>query len=392
LQTKTIRSHYDYENEESLSLNPSGAKADIGKLTFSMSSESIDFRKANSKYKKIMYKTTADCLEYIAGIPDLDKPPPVDDNFQFVVNAASAEKDYYTIFDMYGLHFPVTLHFGARYGFTQLIEESKWSSFAQNLQHQSVMAGVTEGIKTLKGLDPLSLNAAVDVKHSSIKDTSQMEMFDSYFSEVKEFSLGRRLPNDGGVEAWVKQIQGEPMPIRYDLTSICKHPAFTTKRGKCETYSNTYCTQHLALSTGNGINCDPAEKTECTWDMDCLPDHRCGDEGACVQLPTCKLELFSENDFQGNKKVFGPITYRDAPMGKVFDVYEYAKINSAKVSTDCEQVILMDYDYFQCLEDRNDNIIMGTRTGIFSIRDLPWDLQSDICGVKLLAAQPGSQH
>jgi len=365
---------------------------DLGKFTFSLSSESSDFRNANSKYKKIMYKTTADCLEYIAGISDLNTPPPVDDAFQFVVNAASTDKDYYTIFDMYGLHFPVTMYFGARYGFTQLIEESKWSSFAQNLQHQSVMAGVTEGIKTLKGLDPLSLNAAVDVKHSSIKDTSQMEMFDSYFSEVKEFSLGRRLPNDGGVEAWVKQIQGEPMPIRYDLTSICKHPAFTTKRGKCETYSNTYCTQHLALSTGNGINCDPAEKTECTWDMDCLPDHRCGDEGACVQLPTCKLELFSENDFQGNKKVFGPITYRDAPMGKVFDVYEYAKINSAKVSTDCEQVILMDYDYFQCLEDRNDNIIMGTRTGIFSIRDLPWDLQSDICGVKLLAAQPGSQH
>jgi len=51
-ETHQMSSQYDYEREETWSLNPMGFKLDLGEYTFSMSSESRDFRKANSKYKK----------------------------------------------------------------------------------------------------------------------------------------------------------------------------------------------------------------------------------------------------------------------------------------------------------------------------------------------------
>lgn len=68
---------------------------------------------------------------------------------------------------------------------------------------------------------------------------SDVERFDSYFSEKREFSLGRRMPNEGGAAEWVKLVDGEPMPVRYGLESICEHPALASKKiHLCEVCSN----------------------------------------------------------------------------------------------------------------------------------------------------------
>lgn len=388
-QTRKISSQYDYEREESWSLNPMGFKLDIGEYTFSMSSESKEFRKSNSKYKKKMYKTTAECFEYQAEIPDLaNNPPPTSDTFKFVVDAATEETDFYAVFDMFGLKFPVTMMFGAKYGFTQMIEESNYATLASQSSSFSVGAEVTKGIKLKKGISPqLGLSATAGVSYGEKNSQSESEKFDSHFSEIKEFSLGRRMPNEGGAKEWVKQIDGEPMPTRYAFKSICEHPAFITKKDSCETYIKTYCDKHLSL-LHEGVVCNPAEKPECTWDMDCPDHHRCTNQNTCEELPSCTLHLYSSRSYGGTMRTFGPVYYTDAAGGKdggkVFDTVNKAKTDSARVSQGCEQVILMDSDR-GCRESRADNLIMGRRTNQFEVGNFNDDLENDICMVKLLA-------
>jgi len=387
--TRMLSSQYDYEREESWSLNPMGFKLDVGAYSFSLSSESREFRKSNSKYKKKMFKTTAECFEYQAEIPDLENnPPPTSDNFKFVVDAAEAEMDFYAIFDMFGLSFPVKVMFGARYGFTQMIEESNYATLAQNSKSFNVGAEVTKGIKLKKGISPqVGLSATVGVSYGSKNSKEEMDKFDSHFSEVTEFSLGRRLPNTGGVTEWVKQISGEPMPFRYGFKSICEHPAFSSKSDDCKSYAETYCEKHL-IGAFEGGSCNAAEKVECMWDMDCPDHHRCTNDGACEELPSCTLVLFGDNYYGGTKRTFGPVYYTDAAGGKdggkVFDTVNKAKTDSAKVSHGCEQVILMDNDG-GCRENRADNIVMGRRTNRYEVGNFNDDLENDICMVKLLA-------
>jgi len=383
--TKEIKSQYDYQKEESSSLNPLGLKLDLGMFTFSLSSEATEFRKSNAKSRKAMYKTSAECMDYIAEL-DLRNPPPTSDNLQFVVAAAGEEHEFHSVFDMFGLHFPTTIIFGAKYGFTQNIDESSWSQVSKHSSSFSVGAEVTKQIKMKKGISPqVSLSATAGASYSEKEQDSESQKFDSYFSEVMEFSLGRAMPNKGGVHEWVKLVDGEPMPIRYALKSICEHPAFASKKAECTKYSKTYCTSHLQKSMGGGVNCDRAQKQECLWDLDCPPHHTCTESNSCLALPSCTVWLYAEPNYRGSVRTFGPLYRRQAPMGKVYDTWDKAKIDSVKISGGCEEVLLMDADAGGCLERRDDNILIENRKGNGEKRlsNLPYDLEDDVCSIKL---------
>jgi len=142
---------------------------------------------------------------------------------------------------MYELHFPSKVYFGAKYGFTKRIDESSWSILKKSSPGFSVGAEFTKGIKLKKGISPqLDLLATVGALYGSKGSRRQGQKFDSHFSEEKEFSLGQRMPNTGGVEEWSKETTGEPMPTRYSLLRICTHPGFAAKKSKCEKYSKIY--------------------------------------------------------------------------------------------------------------------------------------------------------
>jgi len=388
-QTEQVQTDFDYEKQTTKNLNPMGFKLDLGQYSFSMSHEKKEFHNSNSKYKKKMYQTTAECLEYIAEIPDLaNNPPPTDESFEFVIIAASEEEDYYSIFDMYGLHFPTKLYFGAKYGFTQMIDKSSWSTLKSTSSSFSVGAEVTKGIKLKKGISPqLGLSATVGASYGSKSSREQAAKFESHFSETKEFSLGRRMPNSGGVHEWVKLIGGEPMPTRWGLESLCEHPAFATKKSACVRYSKSYCEKHLAHADPDAT-CDVAQRRECTWDLDCLPRHTCTVDGKCEKLPSCTVELYDYAYFNGGSpRVLGPVYYTDAAGGpdggKMFDVEDKHKIGSAKVSEGCEKVVLVDQD--SCKLSSRDNLVLGRSANAFEHKDFWDDLENDICEVKVLA-------
>lgn len=72
-------------------------------------------------------------------------------------------------------------------------------------------------------------------------------------------------------------------------------------------------------------------------------------------------------------------------MGKVYDTWDKAKIDSVKISGGCEEVLLMDADAGGCLERRDDNHLMENRKGNGEKRlsNLPYDLEDDVCSIKL---------
>jgi len=331
-----------------------------------------------------MYKTSAECLEYIAEIEDLSNNPPIsDESFLFLVDAASAEVDFYTIFDMYGLHFPTKVYFGARYGFTQMIDEAKWSSLWKSNNKWSMEFRVCGLNKKKKGVH---LSACGQAGYSEKNSNEELRNFSSYFEQTKEFSLGRRMPSDSGLQEWSQQVTEEPMPFRYDLKSLCEHPVFSSKKEECSRYRESYCVKHLVY-THRGLSCDRAQQQECTWDMDCLPRHRCTMEGRCLPYPSCTVAFYPDPNSGGDPRTFGPVYYTDGPGGHnggvIFDAT--GRVDSVKVSEGCDQVILMDNDRGGCLEVRGDNMLLGARTQQYEVNNLPKDLQNDICKVKLLA-------
>jgi len=294
---------------------------------------------------------------------------------------------------MYGLHFPTKMYFGAKYGFTQMIDKRSWSTLKSQSSSFSVGAEVTKGIKLKKGISPqLGLSATVGASYGSKSSREQAQKFESHFSETKEFSLGRRMPNSGGVHEWVKLIGGEPMPTRWGLKSLCEHPAFATKKNACIKYSKSYCEKHLVHADPEAI-CDVAQRRECTWDLDCLPRHSCTDEGRCEKLPSCTVWLYDYAYFNGGSpRVLGPVYYTDAAGGpdggKTIDVYDKHKIGSAKVSEGCEKVVLLDQD--NCKLSSRDNLVLGRSANTFEHKDFWGDLENDICEVKVLARKDWS--
>jgi len=61
-----------------------------------------------------MYKTSAEGVEYSL---EMDGDPPTTSrNFQYAVDSLEYEGDYYHLFQVFGLHYPTSVVFGARYG------------------------------------------------------------------------------------------------------------------------------------------------------------------------------------------------------------------------------------------------------------------------------------
>jgi len=379
--TKEIKSQYDFQREESFSLNPLGISISIGDFSFSLAYETRNFAKSNSKSRKVLYKSSAECLEYIAEM-NLASPPPVSDNFKYVADSVGSEQQFYTLFDMFGLHFPTKLLFGAKYGFTRYMDESSWSQLTSSSEKLDVGVQISKGIETGMEDQGVEMEASVSLNYGNHHQQSEQQKFDSHFTEIKEFSLGRVMPRQGGAAEWAKQVDMEPMPIRYGLTSICEHPSLVAKKEECIKSTTTYCTKHLQKARGD-ISCDPPEQKQCLWDLDCLPNNVCS-EGACMREPGCSMVFYSKADYGGSQTTYGPYFFSETPMGRFVDTPNDKHVDSVKISDGCAEVILMDADSGGCKENRDDNLVLNNRAsnGWRGIPNLPEDLQNDICGFK----------
>merc|ERR1712127_217683 len=254
-----------------------------------------------------------------------------------------------------------------KYGFAKYTDEAKYSEAAKNADSFGFSVGVSKGVD----MEKLGATAEVSLTLGMSQGTAQSAVRNvmKSMTESKEFSLGERLPDKGGVKAWVNQIAGEAMPFRYDLMSICEHPALSGKKQDCEKYSESYCNKHLSRAS-KGVGCQRSVQNECLWDLHCLPKQRC-QKGTCAYAPICKITITPihcdlkteivppgfefkawKNCAQKEPKELGPFLYEDAPMGKVIDMK--SMVMKVDLSDGCGEVIFMT-DRGGCLEQSDKN-------------------------------------
>jgi hypothetical protein len=372
--TRELKSGYEYEAEMTDTTNPLFGRIDIGSFSFAYSSEESEFSQANAKFKKSMSKTGAECFNYQVEM-DKANPPATSENFKYVVDAVNAEHEYYRLFDLYGLQYATHMNFGARYGLTQTITEKSYRTLLETSSKEKMSVEYTIGIPKVAKKTGLAGGITLSASHETKKTEREVNEQSEFFKDRKEFSIGKRVPAEGGGEAWADAADGEPMPVRYTLVSICEHPEFVQsgKKHDCQKYQATYCTKHLTKMKED-VSCDPPQKKECLWDMDCEKNSECSSGGKCVPLPQCYVQW-------GNTKL-GPVLHRDAPMGKTYGTLG-KKIDIVTVSGGCAEVVFVDED--NCKEIHSHNIVAELRnSNVDGKVDLPYDLTNDVCKIKLI--------
>jgi len=344
MKTDIIQDANSYERMTSSSLGipkTSAAVNDNG-FTFGLSYEKKHLLKTQGERQEKMASTQAECATYYAEIEDLaNNPPPTDPAFKFLVDGAKTESHMWSIFDLYGLHFTDEVVFGARYGTTQYITSSSFEQYQLKHESLSLDFGVSAAV-------PVPNAPGVDVKYGV--DTSigysgtdeSTERIKKYFNERRTFSVGKSIPA-GGLNAWKKDMEVEPMPIKFSLVPLCKHPAFKAKQALCESSEKTYCEKYLKHKHPE-MSCGPTPKAECIWDIDCDTPHTRCQQGICVPLPGCDVKLFSGGNYNGESKVVPAYYYKPNQPFHVVDLNHFGwrgKAKSMIIGGGCSKVIKM---------------------------------------------------
>eukprot|EP00931_Biecheleriopsis_adriatica_P110733 TRINITY_DN8502_c0_g1_i3.p1 TRINITY_DN8502_c0_g1~~TRINITY_DN8502_c0_g1_i3.p1 ORF type:complete len:1517 (+),score=322.36 TRINITY_DN8502_c0_g1_i3:69-4553(+) len=382
--TQEVKSQFDYEAEQTDSF---GIGLNTPVVSFGYSKESYEFRSSNGKQRQVQFSTKAECIDYIIEIEDLaNNPPPVKASFQDVVDQATQEQDFHLIFDMYGLEFPTKLLFGARYGYTRFMSEQGYSTVKENTKSTSVSAGVSLDVGEMVCAGACEAGVSAEYGLDTSEGTAVAQTVKENSLEVREVTVGKPI-GKGGIDAWVKEVGQEPMPIRFQLTSICEHPAFGKSeqtKEKCEMFAETYCPNHLSKTAEEGASCETAaaRTQECLFNLDCGDYHVCNKDGLCIPEPPCWVTVYDEEYLQGEKKKYGPIYFRERPDGERFDLEADGwrkRVMSAEFSGGCAEVTYVDQD--SCMEQQKKNKPVSNQQSNSGqvTNQFPKEIRKDMC-------------
>jgi len=343
MSTDSASDKHSYENMVSSKFGiPKTGMAYKGTgFSFGLSAETKDFVKQNGQEKQKMVSSSAECSEYYAEL-DMEDPPETEPSFKFLVDTLKEEKDYYGLFDMYGLHFANELVFGARAGKTTYIKESSFSSFQKTDSKMNIEFGISVAVGVGAGV---KAKASKNVKLGFSSSDQQAKDMSKYMSETKEFSVGRRMAPKG-FEEWTKDANGEPMPIRFSFVSLCDHPGFSSKKAECHKHAASYCPNHLQRMHPD-LSCDAAKPSDCTWDIDCDEPHSICRQGYCLPKPNCNVTIGKgckeETGKCAEEQSIGPFYYSDSQPQQIITVPEtFIGFTSLAMSAGCGKVVLME--------------------------------------------------
>ena len=202
-------------------------------------------------------------------------PTRTDPSFKVFVDVVSEEWQWYRLFNYFGLHFPTKVIFGARYGLSRYIDESGFIKIASDSKSFSLDAAVTVDVADVMGRPPgveASVGGAVAIEEADKQATKESVQTNS--EEVTEFSVGKKMPK-GGAKEWIKDLDSDPMPIRFALESICNHPEFD-KKGEKEARLHKVCGHVLRHASQKGGSGSRMRSEGCSQEE--LVD----DDGACA--------------------------------------------------------------------------------------------------------------
>jgi hypothetical protein len=350
-------------------------------------------------------RNTIECVQYSVKIDHLGSPPETSSCFERLFSGLSSKGDYYDMFDSWGTHFVEEVCMGSRF--------SRIRSFT------------SAGSRSISGFlksNGLSIDAAAQIQAGvqiggsveSKKDKSQ-EIADEMFSmqyEEEVLAIGLSVTNMDQ-NAWEEASFGHAMPIKYSTRYICDHPIFktdSTKEALCFKHIETFCEDRY----GDEINCGPpGDEDECQWDY---PD--CGKEipstdpsitgnthkvckqlngshvQKCVDEPECKLTLYRDKDYGGERLHLTAVRSMDpANTGVRKELPSNFRgsdqgngVGSYKFSAGCADVVFIDDDgppHTRLCQWEDKKQWNEKGEGPRGESSMGYDLNDDVCGVIL---------
>jgi hypothetical protein len=250
-----------------------------------------------------LLRTTARCSSYVAALAFGSMPDP-DPTFDTAVGALSDAESYFKLFDEYGTHFMTTVKMGSRYSVSSYIKNAKYKEMTTRLAGFGVSVGVSAGACVKLSVGKVGVKKAVkvgvDVSLVSPKEKQAADEFTRNVNKQEQSSIGAPLTLEGA-NGWVQNTGKTPVPIKFEMEEICRHPSFESAGllDQCESNVADYCEKHLKKKFP-GVDCSPPQEKDCFGDLDCEDGHVCR-EYQCVAVPFCQVTLCRGN-CQGTSK------------------------------------------------------------------------------------------
>eukprot|EP00928_Gymnodinium_smaydae_P096513 TRINITY_DN8543_c1_g4_i1.p1 TRINITY_DN8543_c1_g4~~TRINITY_DN8543_c1_g4_i1.p1 ORF type:complete len:1789 (+),score=267.48 TRINITY_DN8543_c1_g4_i1:101-5467(+) len=381
-----VASSKDYSNavSSSFGFEAAGEAQGVSAGVSYSSDTSTEQSTAFSESKKLSITQASD-YKYIALPRTGQSMPPIDPDFQHEVHAAFDQDGFNKIFNDFGTHYMSKVKMGARFydkyyitesGFTDAFGSDASSSLGVTASYESGAADAAVGAAS----GSMSMS---DSQSTGTGDSSTNEMSDRITTVVGgELSI-----DDSGNPTWVRDSDVDPLPIGFDITSICEHPAFLLA-DKVEACSD-------ALTAYYDANSVEEQEPACVWDLDCDNDLKCFD-GSCGEDPECEVK-FKDDDgttlgqwtYKKSEEGGEGVGHLEMPLGNGVK----NKVTKVWLSGACEKIKLFDDDASTCSEieasgDSQHVTKYQTTVGSsWSIKldranDL-WDLKKDVCGFRV---------
>lgn len=263
-----------------------GASVEVpgeGGGSFGLSSSMQSMSKESTQKSSKMFKSMAECSVYKLALESGDLPVTAT-GFQNTVDKLSGNESFFHMFDNYGTHFVTSAKMGSRFGYTRYSQECSFTAGAEVSSQWSFSAAASmEAGANLAGKFELGGEEATEAEKA----------LHNAFYDGQYVSLGAKLKFTQGSAAWDSNITGNPMPIRYDLTFICEHPALQEKKQDCTDALDKYCqylqSSHPELECGKAPA--PPPSNSCQWDLDCDDS---GNRGSICQDNLCVTNPLSD--------------------------------------------------------------------------------------------------
>jgi len=388
ITTDVISSTRVFSEEISSAFSVGGSASVPGKGGGSgkYSSESSTFTDMVTNRRNKLVLSEAAQSKFVAQIGVGPQAPSTDPGFASQIAQASSYNDFFSLFEDFGTHFPTSTQFGGRFYEKYYISEEDYKQ-----------VDAASGSEGFKGEAKLDAGASASVGVSSSASTGS-----NHFNGV---SKERRLTNiiggtmtatNNGALAWSTNSDVTPMPISFELRSICSHPAF--KEGGKDEQCNAYLTKYAEQQEQGASTVD----FECVWDLDCQSKHldSCNLENQCVDEPSCTVRFYKNDDYDGYLATYGPFKKSQErgvgggggyplPGNPPLPVHVEDDVSSITLSGACKKILLWDYDDTPCRETDGGYVQnkpyfqegMGKKPGQdWGIPDIPSDLDNDVCG------------
>jgi hypothetical protein len=236
-------------------------------------------------------------------------------------------EEYFDLLDSFGTHMLSQVVMGARYGFMWELEERNWSNIVDAGVNTKVAASAEAEVKA-------GGNLTFDFQRTAQEAFAKNSVS---FGMTTLGSKPTKCCSQDDEVAWTSQTILEPMPIKYNLKTICMAIFNTPKRRNCEQAlrEQEYCSKRV-LPRGDVTACKGSSDPECLWPSDCGPARECINhhcqvpEGSSSLVP---INRYYFSDTWSRWNTFHPLpAWDNEKLAGESVFYAYAKKVSGSVS------------------------------------------------------------